>query len=184
MTILILGDIMSNKTLKIMSKNYKLDKVVNLLKSIYEHSQWVPERLFSGDLNEIVDKKHLQKKMQETVDNASKNEKLNLIKSHPELGNKLQKSSDLTKFSKDEQKSAGLDQCSEEEYETLNQLNERYREKFNFPFIIAVKGISKKKIIEQMRKRVLNTENVEFKNAITEIHKIAEIRIQEIDFET
>ena len=175
---------MSNKTLKIMSKNYKLDKVVNLLKSIYEHSQWVPERLFSGDLNEIVDKKHLQKKMQETVDNASKNEKLNLIKSHPELGNKLQKSGELTKFSKDEQRSAGLDQCSEEEYETLNQLNKRYREKFNFPFIIAVKGISKKKIIEQMRKRVLNTENVEFENAITEIHKIAKIRIQEIDFET
>ena len=57
-------------------------------------------------------------------------------------------------------------------------------EKFNFPFIIAVKGISKKKIIEQMRKRVLNTENVEFENAISEIHKIAKIRIQEIDFET
>ena len=184
MNIIILGDIMSNKTLKIMSKNYKLDKAINLLKSIYEHSQWVPERLFSGDLNEIVDKKHLQKKMQETVDNASKNEKLNLIKSHPELGNKLQKSDELTKFSKDEQRSAGLDQCSEEEFEILNHLNKRYRQKFNFPFIIAVKGISKKKIIEQMRKRVLNTENVEFENAIIEIHKIAKIRIQEIDFET
>ena len=184
MTILILGDIMSNKTLKIMSKNYKLDKVINRLKSIYEHSQWVPERLFSGDLNEIVDKKHLQKKMQETVDNASKNEKLNLIKSHPELGNKLQKSSDLTKFSKDEQRSAGLDQCSEEEFEILNYLNTKYRDKFNFPFIIAVKGLSKNEIINEMRKRVSNTKEKEFKTAISEIHKIAKIRIQEIDFET
>ncbi len=175
---------MSNKTLKIMSKNIKLDQVINLLKSVYEHSAWVPERLFSTDLTEIIDKDHLQKKMKEIVDNANKIEKLVLIKAHPELGNKLQKSDQLTKFSKDEQRSAGLDQCSEEEYETLNQLNERYREKFNFPFIIAVKGISKKKIIEQMRKRVLNTEIVEFENAITEIHKIAKIRIQEIDFET
>ena len=175
---------MSNKTLKFMSKNIKLDEVINLLKSVYEHSPWVPERLFSDDLTEIIDKDHLQKKMKEIVDNANKTEKLVLIKAHPELGNKLQKSDELTKFSKDEQRSAGLDQCSEEEYETLNQLNERYREKFNFPFIIAVKGISKKKIIEQIRKRVLNTENVEFENAITEIHKIAKIRIQEIDFET
>ena len=175
---------MSNKTLKFMSKNIKLDQVINLLKSVYEHSPWVPERLFSADLTEIIDKDHLQKKMKEIVDNANKIEKLVLIKAHPELGNKLQKSDQLTKFSKDEQRSAGLDQCSEEEYETLNQLNERYREKFNFPFIIAVKGISKKKIIEQMRKRVLNTEIVEFENAITEIHKIAKIRIQEIDFET
>ncbi len=175
---------MSNKTLKFMSKNIKLDKVINLLKSVYEHSPWVPERLFSTDLTEIIDKDHLQKKMKEIVDNANKTQKLALIKAHPELGTKLQKSDELTKFSKDEQRSAGLDQCSEEEYETLNQLNERYREKFNFPFIIAVKGISKKKIIEQMRKRVLNTENVEFENAIIEIHKIAKIRIQEIDFET
>ena len=175
---------MSNKTLKFMSKNIKLDEVINLLKSVYEHSPWVPERLFSDDLTEIIDKDHLQKKMKEIVDNANKTQKLVLIKAHPELGNKLQKSDQLTKFSKDEQRSAGLDQCSEEEYETLNQLNERYREKFNFPFIIAVKGISKKKIIEQMRKRVLNTEIVEFENAITEIHKIAKIRIQEIDFET
>ena len=175
---------MSNKTLKFMSKNIKLDQVINLLKSVYEHSPWVPERLFSDDLTEIIDKDHLQKKMKEIVNNANKTEKLVLIKAHPELGNKLQKSDQITKFSKDEQRSAGLDQCSEEEYETLNQLNERYREKFNFPFIIAVKGISKKKIIEQMRKRVLNTENEEFENAITEIHKIAKIRIQEIDFET
>ena len=173
---------MSNKTLKIMSKNYKLDKVINLLKSIYEHSQWVPERLFSGDLNEIMDKKHLQKKMQEIVDNASKKEKLNLIKSHPELGNKLQKSDDLTKFSKDEQKSAGLDQCSEEEFEILNYLNTKYRDKFNFPFIIAVKGLSKNEIINEMRKRVSNTKEKEFKTAILEIHKIAKIRIQEINF--
>ena len=88
-----------------------------------------------------------------------------------------------TKFSKDEQRSAGLDQCSEEEFEILNYLNTKYRDKFNFPFIIAVRGLSKNEIISEMRKRVSNSEEKEFKTAILEIHKIAKIRTQEINFE-
>ena len=179
---LILGDNMSNKTFIFLSKKISKTKIIELLKSIYEHSPWVPERLFSNDVNEILNKEYLQQKMKSIVDNASKKEKLDLIKSHPELGNKLKKIDELTEFSKEEQKSAGLDQCNEEEFEVLTQLNKQYRNEFQFPFIIAVKGLSKNDIINEMKKRVHNSEEEEFETAMKEIHKIASLRINDLTY--
>jgi 2-oxo-4-hydroxy-4-carboxy--5-ureidoimidazoline (OHCU) decarboxylase len=91
---------MSNKTFIFLSKKISKTKIIELLKSIYEHSPWVPERLFSNEVNENLNKEYLQQKMKSIVDNASKKEKLDLIKSHPELGNKLKKIDELTEFSK------------------------------------------------------------------------------------
>ena len=105
-----------------------------------------------------------------------------MINAHPELGKKLQKKEKLTKFSEDEQKSAGLDQCSDEEFKILTNLNNEYRLKFEFPFIIAVKGLSKNYIIENMKKRVKNSQEEEFQTAISEIHKIAELRIKDLTY--
>ena len=171
---------MSNKTFKFLSKPMKQDKIIDLLKSIYEHSSWVPQRLFNSEINMTIDKEYLYEKMKIVVDNASKKEKLNLIRSHPELGNKLQKTDQLTKFSKEEQKSAGLDQCNEEEFEILTHLNKKYRTQFEFPFIIAVKGLTKNDIIDEMKKRVNNHKEEEFVTAIKEIHKIARLRINDL----
>ena len=179
---LILGDNMSNKTFIFLSKKISKTKIIELLKSIYEHSPWVPEKLFSNDVNEILNKEYLQQKMKSIVENASKKEKLDLIKSHPELGNKLKKIDELTEFSKKEQKSAGLDQCNEEEFEVLTQLNKQYRNKFQFPFIIAVKGLSKNDIINEMKKRVHNSEEEEFDTAMKQIHKIASLRINDLTY--
>ena len=179
---LILGDNMSNKTFIFLSKKISKTKIIELLKSIYEHSPWVPERLFSNEVNENLNKEYLQQKMKSIVDNASKKEKLDLIKSHPELGNKLKKIDELTEFSKKEQKSAGLDQCNEEEFEVLTQLNKQYRNQFQFPFIIAVKGLSKNDIINEMKKRVHNSEEEEFETAMKQIHKIASLRINDLTF--
>ena len=120
--------------------------------------------------------------MKDVVNNASKTEKLNLIRSHPELGNKLQKTNELTKFSKDEQKSAGLDQCNEEEFKILTYLNQQYRALFEFPFIIAVKGLSKNKIISEMKKRVDSSKEEEFETAMKEVHKIAKLRIYDLNY--
>ena len=105
-----------------------------------------------------------------------------MIKAHPELGTKLQKKEKLTKFSEQEQKSAGLDQCSDEEFKILAKLNDEYRLKFKFPFIIAVKGLNKNQIIDNMKERVNNNENEEFETAISEIHKIAQLRIKELSY--
>tara|TARA_B100001113_G_scaffold19479_1_gene14441 strand:- start:90 stop:626 length:537 start_codon:yes stop_codon:yes gene_type:complete len=176
------GEIMYNKTFKFLSQKMEGKKIINLLKGIYEHSAWVPEKLLSENISEIKTKEELELMMKKIVDNSTETEKLNLIKAHPELGKKLQKKEKLTKFSKEEQKSAGLDQCSDEEFEILTNLNNTYRSKFEFPFILAVKGLNKNQIIDNMKKRVNNCKSVEFETAINEIHKIAQLRIKDLTY--
>ena len=176
------GEIMYNKTFKFLSQKMEGKKIINLLKGIYEHSAWVPEKLLSENISEIKTKEELELMMKKIVDNSTETEKLNLIKAHPELGKKLQKKEKLTKFSKEEQKSAGLDQCSDEEFELLTNLNNTYRSKFAFPFILAVKGLNKNQIIDNMKKRVNNLKSVEFETAINEIHKIAQLRIKDLTY--
>ena len=176
------GEIMYNKTFKFLSQKMEGKKIINLLKGIYEHSAWVPEKLLSENISEIKTKEELKLMMKKIVDNSTETEKLNLIKAHPELGKKLQKKEKLTKFSKEEQKSAGLDQCSDEEFKILTNLNNTYRSKFEFPFILAVKGLNKNQIIDNMKKRVNNCKSVEFETAINEIHKIAQLRIKDLTY--
>ncbi len=173
---------MYNKTFKFLSKKMERKEIIDLLKSIYEHSQWVPERLLSDNINEIQSKEELQLMMKKIVDNSSETEKLNLINAHPELGKRLHKKEKLTKFSENEQKSAGLDQCTDKEFEILTNLNNEYRLKFKFPFIIAVKGLNKNQIIDNMQKRVNNARTEEFETAISEIHKIAKLRIKDLTY--
>ena len=173
---------MYNKTFKFLSQKMEGKKIINLLKGIYEHSAWVPEKLLSENISEIKTKEELELMMKKIVDNSTETEKLNLIKAHPELGKKLQKKEKLTKFSKEEQKSAGLDQCTDEEFEILTNLNNTYRSKFEFPFILAVKGLNKNQIIDNMKKRVNNSKSEEFKTAINEIHKIAQLRIKDLTY--
>ena len=173
---------MYNKTFKFLSQKMEGKKIINLLKGIYEHSAWVPEKLLSENISEIKTKEELELMMKKIVDNSTETEKLNLIKAHPELGKKLQKKEKLTKFSKEEQKSAGLDQCSDEEFEILTNLNNTYRSKFEFPFILAVKGLNKNQIIDNMKKRVNNPKSIEFETAINEIHKIAQLRIKDLTY--
>ena len=173
---------MSNKTFTLLSKKINKDKIIDILGSVYEHSSWVPERLISFDIKIIKNSDELFIKMKSIVECASNKEKLKLLCAHPELGNKLQKLNNLTDFSKLEQKSAGLDQCSDDEFETLTRLNKEYRVKFNFPFIIAVKGLTKANIIDEMKKRVKNSYNQEFNTALKEVHKIAKIRLDDIKF--
>ena len=173
---------MSNKTFTLLSKKINKDKIIDILGSVYEHSSWVPERLISFDIKIINNSDELFIKMKSIVECSSDKEKLKLLCAHPELGNKLQKLNNLTDFSKLEQKSAGLDQCSDEEFETLTRLNKEYRAKFNFPFIIAVKGLTKANIIDEMKKRVKNSYNQEFNTALKEVHKIAKMRLDDIKF--
>ena len=173
---------MSNKTFTLLSKKINKDKIIDILGSVYEHSSWVPERLISFDIKIIKNSDELFIKMKSIVECASDKEKLKLLCAHPELGNKLQKLNNLTDFSKLEQKSAGLDQCSDEEFETLTRLNKEYSVKFNFPFIIAVKGLTKANIIDEMKKRGKNSYNQEFNTALKEVHKIAKIRLDDIKF--
>ena len=171
---------MSNKTFTLLSKKINKDKIIDILGSVYEHSSWVPERLISFDIKIIKNSDELIIKMKSIVECASDKEKLKLLCAHPELGNKLQKLNNLTDFSKLEQKSAGLSDCSDSEIELFKELNREYFAKFEFPFIMAVKEKNKSDVISQFKERKDNSKNQERSNALDEINKIAWLRIKEI----
>ena len=87
----------------------------------------------------------------------------------------------LTSNSWSEQSNAGLDQCSEEEFNEFKNLNKSYRQKYGFPFVIAVKGKNKIEILSEFRKRILNSVDEEFNEAIIQVGKIANLRLNEIN---
>lgn len=152
---------------------------------IYEHSPWVAEEVVaeeavaeavaSGDLAQIATL------MAECVDNASTEAQLALIRAHPDLAGKAQIAGDLTADSTDEQASAGLDQCSAAEYAQFQDLNTRYKQKFGFPFVMAVRGSARADILAAFAARLENDASTEFETALAEIHKIAELRLRAME---
>ena len=120
--------------------------------------------------------------MLDIFDNTNKKEQLIIINAHPDLADKT-KISALTSDSKKEQTHVGLDQCSEEEFKEFKKLNDKYKKKFGFPFIYAVKNKSKKEILSNFRQRISYDISVEFNEAIKQVKKIASLRLNEINKE-
>ena len=116
--------------------------------------------------------------MADCVDNASTEKQLALIRAHPDLAGKAQLAGELTEESTTEQASAGLDQCSAEEYERFQALNTEYLEKFGFPFVMAVRGSDRAAILDAFSARLENDYELEFETALIEIHKIARLRLE------
>jgi len=109
-------------------------------------------------------------------ENIEKERHLEILNSHPDLA--VEKK--LTKDSKNEQKNASLNQCTDEEFVEFKKLNEEYKKKFGFPFIIAVKGKNKEEILNSFRQRIANNINLEFEEAKKQVKKIANFRLDEI----
>jgi 2-oxo-4-hydroxy-4-carboxy-5-ureidoimidazoline decarboxylase len=145
--------------------------------AIYEHSPWVAEEA-AGIVDDNANIEQVAAVMADCVDNASVDQQLELIRAHPDLAGKAQIAGELTKDSTSEQASAGLDQCSAEEYEQFQSLNRAYHEKFGFPFIMAVRGSSRQEILAAFASRLNNEPGLEFETALAEIHKIARLRLQ------
>jgi 2-oxo-4-hydroxy-4-carboxy-5-ureidoimidazoline decarboxylase len=143
---------------------------------IYEHSPWVAERVASIAA-ELVDAKRLAELMADCVDNAATDKQLALIRAHPDLAGKAQVAGELTAESTEEQASAGLDQCTKVEYERFQALNDAYKDKFGFPFVMAVRDSSRGEILDAFSARLQNDYELEFETALTEIHKIARLRL-------
>ena len=110
---------------------------------------------------------------------SSKEKKLKILNAHPDLANKT-KISSLTIDSLKEQTGAGLDQCTEEEFNEFKKLNDNYK-KFGFPFILAVKDKSKIEILNNFRKRINSKPQIEFEEAIKQVKKIASLRLEDLN---
>jgi len=146
--------------------------------NIFENSSWIASEVYKKKPFDNFE--HLSSKFIIIFDNASKKEQLKTLNAHPDLADKI-KIEYLTQDSKKEQINAGLDRCSEKELNEFKDLNHKYKKKFGFPFICAVKGKSKTEILSNFRQRVSCDINVEFNEAKKQVKKIASLRLNEIN---
>ena len=116
----------------------------------------------------------LYQSMVAVVNSMSETEQVKLIKAHPDLGSKTK----MAESSVQEQAGVGLDRLSESEYQRFQSLNQAYKDKFDFPFIIAVKEHTKESILEAFETRLKNTQEPEKQQALAEISKIARLRLE------
>ncbi|MDP3846628.1 MAG: 2-oxo-4-hydroxy-4-carboxy-5-ureidoimidazoline decarboxylase [Pseudomonas sp.] len=146
---------------------------------IYEHSPWVAERAFDLGLDDSLNTVDgLHQRMADLLLSADKVTQLALINAHPDLAGKAAVQGELTDASTSEQSGAGIHQCTSEEFARFTELNDAYKAKFAFPFIMAVKGSNRHQILAAFEERIHNSAEVEFNRALAEINKIALFRLQ------
>ena len=154
--------------------NLNRDKFVSLFGVIFEKTEWIAEKLLEH--KPFKDKDDLINKMFQIYEATQKNDILDILRSHPKLA--IEKN--LTQYSSKEQSLANLKNCTEAEYEEFKTLNNDYEKKFGFPFIIAVKGKDKIEILNNFRQRINNDVELEFKEAKSQVKKIALFRLNEL----
>ena len=159
-----------------------LATATGLLDGLYEHSPWIAEAaLAQRPFRSLAQIKYA---MAQVLDKAPVQAKLDLIRAHPELAGKAMETNTLTAESTNEQNKAGLTRCTPEELEHIRKLNAEYRKRFGFPFILAVRGprgagLAKAEIIETFERRLHNHPDFELGEALRNIHRIAEIRLND-----
>jgi len=157
-------------------------EALSLLEGLYEHSPWIAEQaLAQRPFRSLA---HLKHALAQVVRTAKLDAQLALIRAHPELAGKAMVAKSLTAESTHEQSKAGLTECTPEEFERIQQLNAAYNERFGFPFILAVRGprgtgLSKQEIIDTFARRLDNHPEFELAEALRNIHRIAEIRLND-----
>ena len=161
------------------NKINKLSKseFIKVFANIFENAIWIAEKLYNQKPFDNFEE--LSSKMLDIFEVAKKEKQLKILKDHPDLANKT-KISLLTPDSLKEQTSAGLDQCTEEEFNEFRKLNDSYK-KFGFPFILAVKGKTKIEILNNFKKRISNDPKIEFGEAVKQVKQIASLRLKELN---
>ncbi len=159
-----------------------LEAAVQLLEGIYEHSPWIAERAMAK--RPFASLAALKFAMVQALNDAGVEPQLALIRAHPELAGKAMVSNTLTAESTNEQNRAGLTQCTPDEFALIQRLNADYNAKFGFPFILAVRGprgtgLTKAEIIATFERRLHNPLDFERAECLRNIHRIAEIRLND-----
>jgi len=142
--------------------------------NVFEKTNWIANKAFNSKPYKDFDE--FRSTIIRIYENSSKEDCLKIFNEHPELV--VEKK--LTEDSHKEQRSVNLNRCNNEEFNEFKNLNIEYRNKFGFPFIIAVKGKNKNEILNNFRKRIKNEINLEFNEAKEQVKKIANFRLNEI----
>jgi len=151
---------------------------ISALGGIFEHSPWVPEGAASQ--RPFADVEALHRALCAVVAKAGVAAQLALIRAHPHLAGKAAVRGELTDSSTREQRGAGLDQCTPEEFVQITRLNDAYEGRFGFPFIIAVRGHTRQSIIAAMESRLPHSTEAETDEALRQIERIAGFRLADL----
>ncbi|MBB4063302.1 2-oxo-4-hydroxy-4-carboxy-5-ureidoimidazoline decarboxylase [Gellertiella hungarica] len=145
---------------------------------IVEHSPFIAERAFdAGTVTEPLTAASVHAALVGAFRAASHEERLGVLRAHPDLAGRLAIAGELTEDSKKEQAGAGLDRLTPEEHRRFTELNDAYQARFGFPFIIAVKGLDRHDILTAFEKRVGNTQEEEFATACAQVERIVRLRL-------
>ena len=160
----------------------KIDKLsksefTEVFGNIFENAAWIAEKLY--EQKPFKNFEELTKKMMSIFEDSDKQNKSKILNSHPDLADKT-KIASLTPDSNKEQVNARLDQCTKDEYNEFKELNLKYKNKFGFPYIIAVKDKNKLEILDSFKKRIILSKETEFNEAIKQVKKIANFRLDEL----
>ena len=165
-----------------MSSRYRLDEInamdrrvfITTFGGVFEDSPWVAESAWQSLPFET--KEHLVAALSDVVRRAGRERQLVLLRAHPELGARKP----LTGHSEREQRDAGLKRGGTGQVQSLVELNRRYRNKFGFPFILAVKGLDPDNILIRFRERLENNPQDEFDECLEQVFRIARFRLEEL----
>jgi 2-oxo-4-hydroxy-4-carboxy-5-ureidoimidazoline decarboxylase len=149
-------------------------RFVETLGWIFEGSPWVAERAWAARPFPTVDALHAA--MVAAVDAAAPHERLALLRAHPDLGARAR----MSDASVGEQRGAGLDRLTPDEFQRLQQLNGSYRDKFGLPFLLAVKGSTAADVLAALERRVDAEPGPELAEALRQVYRIAMFRLQDL----
>ena len=158
------------------------EEALQLLDGLYEHSPWIAEGALK--MRPFASWAHLKHCMAQVLSDAGREAQIWLIRAHPELAGKAMVRKELTAESTNEQTKAGLTECTAEEFEKIHKLNAAYKQKFGWPFILAVRGprgvgLNKHQIIASFERRLHGHPDFELAECLRNIHRIVEIRLND-----
>lgn len=142
---------------------------------VFEHSPWIAERAWAARPFDGIDGLH--RAMMQVVESASADERLALLRAHPDLAGKAARAGTMTADSVQEQAGAGLDRMSDDEYARFDRLNAAYRARFGFPFIVAVRYHTRASILAAYEARLGNDRDTEIAAALAEVGRITRLRL-------
>ena len=168
---------MPQKALSDLNTCSKADFVAALA-NIFEHSPWVAEQ--AASMRPFAGVTALFAAMKAAVDRAAPETRLTLIKGHPDLANKTQRAAGLTAESTAEQDGLGLDRLSDAEFEAFDRLNNAYRAKFGFPYIVCARRHTRDSVLRDFERRLPNDAAAEMRKSVEEICRIAALRVDQL----
>ena len=154
------------------------DDFVKALGNIFEYSPWIAEQAAAA--RPFISVKALFDAMKAVVDRAPVDIRLALIQAHPDLANKTQRAAGLTAESTHEQNSLGLDRLSDAEYEAFERVNNAYRAKFGFPYIVCARRHTRDSVLRDFEHRLPNDAKAEMQVSLAEIYRIAALRVDQL----